>query len=48
MAITRIGGANAISGSITSSNLPSGSVLQVFNYKFLLTIKCILHPTLIY
>ena len=28
MAITRIGGANAISGSITSSNLPSGSVLQ--------------------
>ena len=34
MAITRIGGANAISGSITSSNLPTGSVLQVqsFNY----------------
>ena len=29
MAITRIGGANAISGSITSSNLPSGSILQV-------------------
>ena len=29
MAITRLGGANAISGSITSSNLPTGSVLQV-------------------
>ena len=29
MAITRIGGANAISGSITSSNLPTGTVLQV-------------------
>lgn len=29
MAITRIGGANAISGAITSSNLPAGSVLQV-------------------
>ena len=29
MAITRIGGANAISGSITSSNLPTGSVLQI-------------------
>ena len=28
MAITRLGGANAISGSITSSNLPTGSVLQ--------------------
>ena len=28
MAITRIGGANAISGAITSSNLPTGSVLQ--------------------
>ena len=28
MAITRIGGANAISGSITSSNLPTGSVIQ--------------------
>jgi hypothetical protein len=29
MAITRLGGANAISGAITSSNLPTGSVLQV-------------------
>ena len=28
MAITRLGGANAISGSITSSNLPAGTVLQ--------------------
>jgi len=28
MAITRIGGANAISGAITSSNLPTGSVIQ--------------------
>ena len=29
MAITRLGGANAISGAITSSNLPTGSILQV-------------------
>jgi|TARA_R100001440_G_C2463569_1_gene110392 hypothetical protein len=28
MAITRLGGANAISGSITSSNLPTGNVIQ--------------------
>ena len=28
MAITRLGGANAISGAITSSNLPTGSVIQ--------------------
>ena len=28
MAITRISGANAISGTITSSNLPTGSVIQ--------------------
>ena len=34
MAITRIGGANAISGSITSSNLPTGSVLQVVSASF--------------
>ena len=31
MAITRLGGANAISGAITSSNFPTGSVLQVVN-----------------
>ena len=31
MAITRIGGANAISGSITSSNLPTGTVVQTVN-----------------
>ncbi len=29
MAITRISGANAISGAITSSNLPAESILQV-------------------
>ena len=29
MAITRLGGANAISGAITSSNFPTGSVIQV-------------------
>ena len=34
MAITRIGGANAISGTITSSNLPTGSVLQVVTNQF--------------
>tara|TARA_R100000005_G_C4849517_1_gene116651 strand:- start:65 stop:586 length:522 start_codon:yes stop_codon:yes gene_type:complete len=31
VAITRLGGANAISGAITSSNLPTGTVVQTVN-----------------
>ena len=34
MAITRLGGANAISGAITSSNLPTGSVIQSVTTNF--------------